>query len=57
MVVRVSVKACLDYCNALYVELPLKMVQKLQLVQNGIAQLVAGAWHAESGMLLLQGLY
>lgn len=32
-----------DYCNALSVGLPLKMVQKLQWVSNAVALLVTGA--------------
>lgn len=31
-----------NYCNALYMELPLKMVQKQQLVQNVAAKLITG---------------
>ena len=32
----------IDYCNALYVGLPLKTVRRLQLVQNQAARLVSG---------------
>lgn len=28
----------LDFCNVLYMELPLKATQKFQLVQNAVAQ-------------------
>ena len=39
-VVHVLVTPQLDYCNALYVGLPLKMTWKLQLVQNAAAKLL-----------------
>ena len=39
-VVRALVTSKLDYCNALYVGLPLKTVRKLQLVQNAVARLI-----------------
>ena len=32
----------LDYCNALYVGLPLKLMRKLQVVQNAAARLLTG---------------
>ncbi|KAF7243891.1 Rapamycin-insensitive companion of mTOR [Varanus komodoensis] len=39
---KLSLTSCLDYCNALYVGLPLKMVRILQLVQNRAANLLTG---------------
>lgn len=42
-VVHVLVTAHLDYCNTLCVGLPLKMVQKVQLVQNGTAYVATEA--------------
>ncbi|KAF7246443.1 Protein NEL [Varanus komodoensis] len=41
-VTHVLVTSRLDFCNALYVGLPLKMVQILQLVQNRAARLLTG---------------
>ena len=41
-VVHALVTSQLDYCNALYVGLPLKMVRKLWLVQNAAARLITG---------------
>ena len=32
----------LDHCNALYVGLPLRLMQKLQMVQNAAASLLSG---------------
>ena len=41
-VTHALVTSCIDYCNALYVGLPLKTVWQLQLVQNRAAWLVSG---------------
>ncbi|KAF7251301.1 hypothetical protein EYD10_03390, partial [Varanus komodoensis] len=41
-VIHALVTSCLDYCNVLYVGLPLKTVQILQLVQNKAARLLMG---------------
>lgn len=54
MVVHTLVTSSLNYSNALYMRLPLKMVQKLQLVQNAVVYLVTRVWHTLSGMPLLQ---
>ena len=42
-VVHALVISRLDYCNAFYVGLPLKVTQKLQLIQNMAARLVTGS--------------
>lgn len=39
-VIHITVTSRLDYCNMLYVELPLKLTQKLQLVQNAAAHVL-----------------
>ena len=53
-VTHALVTSCLDYCNVLYVEWPLKMVQKLQLVKNSTARLLTGASYREHMTHLLQ---
>ena len=42
VVVHALVTSRLDFCNALYIGLPLCLVQKHQLVQNMAARLVTG---------------
>ena len=41
-VTHALVTSRIDYCNALYVGLPLKTVRRLQLIQNRAARLVSG---------------
>ena len=47
----------LDYCNALYVGLPLKIVWRLQLVQNRIVRLVSGGATKDPIQLILARLH
>ena len=55
-VVQALVISRLDYCNALYVGLPLRTARKLQLVQNAAARVAMGAGRSESAKPLLQQL-
>uniref|UniRef100_A0A803U1N2 Reverse transcriptase domain-containing protein n=1 Tax=Anolis carolinensis TaxID=28377 RepID=A0A803U1N2_ANOCA len=56
-VVHALVTSRLDYCNALYVGLPLKTVRKLQLVQREAARLITGAAYRECTTPLLRQLH
>uniref|UniRef100_A0A8D2L4R7 Reverse transcriptase domain-containing protein n=1 Tax=Varanus komodoensis TaxID=61221 RepID=A0A8D2L4R7_VARKO len=47
----------LDFCNALYVGLPLKTVQILQLVQNRAARLLTGTGHCSHITPVLRQLH
>ena len=55
-VVHALVISRLDYYNALYVGLPLKVTQKLQLIQNAAARLVTGRGHRDHIQVKLKKL-
>ena len=55
-VTHTLVASHLDYCNARYIEVLLKTVQKLQLVQNAAFRLLTKANYRQHAMLLLQPL-
>uniref|UniRef100_A0A803T733 Reverse transcriptase domain-containing protein n=1 Tax=Anolis carolinensis TaxID=28377 RepID=A0A803T733_ANOCA len=56
-VVHALVTSRLDYCNALYVGLPLKTARKLQLVQRSAARLITGASYRERSTPLFKELH
>lgn len=56
-VTQALVISCLDYCNALYLGLPLKCIQKLQLVQSAEARTVLGVHRMSRVTSLLHKLY
>uniref|UniRef100_A0A803U0C0 Reverse transcriptase domain-containing protein n=1 Tax=Anolis carolinensis TaxID=28377 RepID=A0A803U0C0_ANOCA len=56
-VVHALVTSRLDYCNALYVGLPLKTARKLQLVQRSAARLITGASFRERSTPLFKELH
>lgn len=43
MVTHAQASSWLDYCNVLYMGLPVKMIQKLKLVQNAVASIYCEA--------------
>nr|XP_060628837.1 complement factor H-related protein 5-like isoform X2 [Anolis sagrei ordinatus] len=57
MVVHTLVTSRIDYCNALYVGLPLQTSWKLQLVQQSAARLLTGAVYRERTTPLLRQLH
>ncbi|XP_062830654.1 uncharacterized protein LOC134297353 [Anolis carolinensis] len=57
MVVHALVTSRLDYCNALYVGLPLKTARKLQLVQRSAARFLTGAICRERSTPLFKELH
>nr|XP_060615104.1 uncharacterized protein LOC132764950 [Anolis sagrei ordinatus] len=56
-VVHALVTSRIDYCNALYVGLPLKTARKLQMVQRSAARLLTGAALREHTTPLLSQLH
>ena len=56
-VVHALVISRLDYCNALYVGLPLNVTRKLQLIQNAAARLVTGSGCQDHITLVLKDIH
>uniref|UniRef100_A0A803TII9 Reverse transcriptase domain-containing protein n=1 Tax=Anolis carolinensis TaxID=28377 RepID=A0A803TII9_ANOCA len=56
-VVHALVTSRLDYCNALYVGLPLKTARKFQLVQRAAARMLTGAPYRDRSTLLFRELH
>nr|XP_060621478.1 uncharacterized protein LOC132768982 [Anolis sagrei ordinatus]XP_060621479.1 uncharacterized protein LOC132768982 [Anolis sagrei ordinatus]XP_060621480.1 uncharacterized protein LOC132768982 [Anolis sagrei ordinatus] len=56
-VVHALVTSRLDYCNVLYIGLPLKMARKFQLVQRAAARMLTGAPYRERSTLLFKELH
>lgn len=55
--VHALVASRLDYCNVLYMELPLKSAWKLLLVQNAVARILAREGCSRSHSLVLYHLF
>ena len=56
-VVHALVICRLDYCNELYVGIPLTVTQKLQLMQNAAARLVTGSGRRDHIASVLKDLH
>ncbi|XP_058042561.1 retinoic acid-induced protein 2 isoform X2 [Ahaetulla prasina] len=56
-VTHALVTSRLDYCNALYMGLPLKCTRRLQLVQNAAARVIVGATRCSHVTPLLRSLH
>lgn len=57
MVAYALVASRLNHCKRFHVTLPMKLVQKLQIVQNAVAQLLTEADYHHRVMLLLKELH
>lgn len=56
-IIHAFINSRLDYCNMLYIGLPLKTILKLQLVHNAVAHLLKGVGKQEHITPVLQGLH